>query len=1071
MCGRQSWTQAFFPVAAAIVFLALSFPVRAEPVLVRAAAHDGYGRIVFNWDFPVAFTARAEGRKLTVRFNRPIEADFRSVIEEVSRYVRDVTSDPDGHSVIFSLAKGYEAATFDIGSAIVVDIRKKTARPTSTEPAAERPILRMRTGEHENYTRVVFDWPQKVGYEVTKSARAATIVFASGARLDLNRINADPPNWIRRARTEMKGARLAVVFDVDPGGGVRHFYSGAKVVLDILRPDSKRVLDQKRAAASSVSALKEGAPNQPITLAPPNRAEQELRPPDPSLTSAASAFPSAVTLRFDWQEPVAAAVFRRAGALWFAFDKAVAFDPNLIVRAGGNVIRTARQLPSDNGTVLRMQTAAGINPTIRRDGLAWLFELRRQPLEPATLIEAKADPDFPTGARIFMPVPEPGRAIAVKDPEVGDNLVIIPVIPLGHGVAQAYDYPQVRILPSSQGIALHPWIDRLRVRSLRWGIELTSDEELKISPVSQVAVAEAKLGESSDISRVFDPDKWRYSDIKTYQHFKQVFQNAAAQAPKGVLRDKARFSLAQFFFSYGFAAEMLGVLNVIESEQPQVLNKPGFRALRGAANFLMARYADARDDLSYESLAKNDEAAFWLAAVDAAEGNLLRASSRLERMGSLISSYPRALKFPIGVLIAEAAIEAGNAKQAARYLDALQASGPAKAWTGQIKYLEGRLKELEGSSNKAIAIWEDVQKNSRRPTRTKASLARAELLYKLKKINTAEMIEELEKLRFDWRGDNFEFDLLWRLGNLYLEAGDYGKGLRTLKQAATYYRAHPKAAQITQKMADTFSTLYLKGKASDMNPVSAIALYNEFKELTPTGPKGDEMIHKLAGRLVDVDLLDRAAALLETQVAFRLSGEQKARVGTRLALVYLMSGKPKDAMKTLERSKIKNLPPELIPSRRRLRARALQELGRSKKALELLEDDKSKEAEQLRADIFWKSKNWPNASRSLRNLLRILDAGPGKPLNEDLARHVLNLAVTLALGADERGLERLRRNYGAAMETTALKDAFRLIATPKSRGLIDYNSIASRVSDAASFPSFLSSYKERLKGQGSEAAN
>ena len=39
------------------------------------------------------------------------------------------------------------------------------------------------------------------------------------------------------------------------------------------------------------------------------------------------------------------------------------------------------------------------------------------------------------------PQPEPGRAVIITDPEIGDNFIVVPVIPLGYGVTHLYQYP------------------------------------------------------------------------------------------------------------------------------------------------------------------------------------------------------------------------------------------------------------------------------------------------------------------------------------------------------------------------------------------------------------------------------------------------------------------------------------------------------------------------------------------------------------------------------------------------------------------------------------------------------
>ena len=85
-------------------------------------------------------------------------------------------------------------------------------------------------------------------------------------------------------------------------------------------------------------------------------------------------------------------------------------------------------------------------------------------------------------------------------------------------------------------------------------------------------------------------------------------------------------------------------------------------------------------------------------------------------------------------------------------------------------------------------------------------------------------------------------------------------------------------------------------KGDDMQPVDALGMFYEFRELTPIGRRGDEMIRRLADRLVAVDLLDQAAELLQYQVDKRLEGAARAQVAARLAMVYLTNRKPDRAI-------------------------------------------------------------------------------------------------------------------------------------------------------------------------------
>ena len=115
--------------------------------------------------------------------------------------------------------------------------------------------------------------------------------------------------------------------------------------------------------------------------------------------------------------------------------------------------------------------------------------------------------------------------------------------------------------------------------------------------------------------------------------------------------------------------------------------------------------------------------------------------------------------------------------------------------------------------------------------------------------------------------------------------------------------AHPNSdytRKIQDEAAVTFETLFLGGKADALPPVEALGMFYDFRDLTPIGRRGDEMIRRLTDRLVSVDLLDQAAELLQHQVDHRLQGAARAQVATRLAVIYLMNRKPDRALATLQ---------------------------------------------------------------------------------------------------------------------------------------------------------------------------
>jgi len=1137
---RQSIRHGLNLLAWLIAFTIAASSAWSEPVKVRAATHDGYGRIVFNWTSPGPYKVEIAGEKMVVSFGRAIEPELGGVVRNLAKYMTAAAAGADGQSVVFTLKAGFDARGFDMGAAVVVDIIETVAAsgsvpattPAKTTPAlkaARGPAIKVRSGVHADFTRLVFDWPNKVPYQLTQEGGKATIHFSRPAALDIAKLQKRPPKLISAIRSAPTGDGVSVTLSVDETSRVRDSQSGSKVIIDVMRPSGKPV--PKKAAkiaketppvaekvavaaappatdlappppASPVKPVKQTAApltlGKPTALTPPARASKSLLSEADQITlsqiagvkildgspaagvqakpvkaSAIQSGADAVGIRIEWDEPVAAAVFRRAGYLWVVFDKNTPMNLTDLKAAGGNIIRSIVQVPNETATLLRLVTVSGINPTMKRDGLAWILEFRQQPVAPTTTIEITPQPNSPVGARLFLSVTEPGKAIALTDPAIGDALIVVPVIPLGYGISNQHNYPQARILVSSQGLVIQPRADNLRVRPLRQGVEVTNASGLQISPVAAAVAADSKLGEGMlirSLTRLFDLNRWREASLVTFEENKWKYQNAAASATS-TGKEKARMDMARFYFANGFGPEALGVLKIVAEDRPEIADTEEFRGLRGAINVLMARYDEARVDLHHPSLDKNDEARFWRAALQAYEGDLYGAAADLRRMAGITRPYPRALKIPLETLIAEAAVQLGDIKQATRYLEAMRADNPNPAEISQIDYVEGRLLELSGDFDGAVGKWEEVQNGPHRPSRAKAAVARTELLLKLKQIDDFEAIIELEKLRFAWRGGEFEFELLRRLGDLYIAVGDYRNGLRTMRQAATHFRDNEKAPEVTQQMTDAFASLYLENKADDLAPITAIALYDEFKELTPPGERGDEMIRRLADRLVDVDLLDRAAALLQGQVEFRLEGVQKARVGAQLALIHIMAHEYEKAIQTLDDSAEPDVPEELTMQRHHLRARSLMGEIRNEEALALLVGDKSMDADLLRLEMFWNDQDWVQASLILSRLIRAYEAKPKQPLDDIQGGFVLNQAIAMTLSSNERGIDRLRRDFGEAMDNTRFRDAFRLIATPQSLGLINYSSIAGKVTDVENFQTFMAAYQERLKERKLSAMN
>lgn len=1088
-------------LVAALMMIQMGFAlqVQADPVTVRATQSSNYARLSFRWPQPVGHVAKREGNTLVISFARPIEADLRPVVKRLAKVIAIETA-PSNTMVVLRIKGEFSVRSYDSGSTVVVDIVGKSAAVTAAQPTTRAkapantgPRVDVRTGVHPTYSRIVFDWANKPGFSLKRSGDTTTLEFDRTASLKLGGLAKGQVRHVKGVTSSQDTGKLSLSFEIASNSQVKVFASGKKIVMDVFAPKgepvkvapavAEKIVEKapipKTAPVEKVVEVKPedvapalGAAEQPsakpVNLTPPGATE----PVKNTAVKTQSNAVGVVELRFDWDEPVGAAVFRRGESLWLVFDKKSKIDTGALVRGGKGLVTSVEQVRSNVGAVLRMTTAEGVNPTIKRAGLSWILEFAHQPLAPNSPLQADAQPDSPLGARLFISVPEPGNVIAFRDPEIGDNLLVVPIIPLSHGLPRKWKYPQLHLLATKQGVVIKPIADDVRIRPLRQGVEITTAGTLQVSRVSAeekanieleaTRQASAGMVPTGPLSRILDLEKWKRNSLENFMTTRQSLQFAIAATRSKGTREKARREMMKFYFASGFEAEALGVMETIRSDRPEIENEAEFRLMRGAANWLMERYDLARKDLYHESLDGNDEGTFWRALVVAGEGKLQDVAYELRKVGAISTPYPRSIKMPTALKVAEAAVELGDVKQATQYLEVLMVDSPTRAQRDQINLVAGKLKELSGDVDGAIADWEKVMEGVHRLSRAKAAVARTELLLKLELFTSKDAIEEYEKLRFVWRGDDFEFELLRRLGALYLEERMYREGLTALRQAATYFPDHENADQVTRQMSDAFLQLYMQDGADVLPPITAIALYDEFRELTPPGTEGDDMIRRLADRLVDIDLLDRAAFLLESQVDFRLSGEKKATVGARLALIYILDRNYDKALESLDKSNVNKINEELVSERILLRAQALIGIEQTGQALELLAPETNLKAEYMRAGIYWRAKNWNEASRSMAKVVRGLKVKSKQALNQDQALAVLSVSIAYTLDGNEAAVSLITANYAEAMLQTQYADAFQLITDPPEAGMLNYRRLDGIVQKVSSFQGFMEAYKQRV---------
>jgi hypothetical protein len=1117
-----------------------------DSVEARGWVRNSFGRIILDWPAPVGYRAAIEGRRLVVRFDRAFTTNFGELLPTLSSYLSGATISANGRVADFALKGRFFLKTYAKGKSIILDLRRATSAPqqaaatAQTREASGHDALNIRVGRNKGFTRIVFDWEQRIDYTTFTTGDRVTVNFGRNAEIDIARLRPSLPAGLTNPTAVNRAGQLVFSLDKGPTRDVQDLRVGNKIVLDIfeakiapkLGPEKPKKLKiwkaehrprMERVVIAKVGTLLERPirpveqPVPPMSLAPraealaerpklPQRKAEALSSPtlleqaaadrektaaneqlETALTSEAvklmlgvaklvpkvtkatqeiapkeevkSPAPIPVRLVFDWSEPVGAAVFRREKFIWVVFDRHQLLDLTRLRETSKALIEKIEQLPFAGGTVLRMKAKPGINPKVSQSGFKWELKFGRWPIEPDLPIPLEINANDAGAAQLLFKNAESFKIINVPDPEIGDMIRVAALPEAGKGIWAKRRYPEFQVLASSQGVALVPLSDEVEFRNERGkGLLVSSAGGLFVSAVSPETMSrrDPLIGE-----RLFKPKAWMKGEGDDFIEARQAALRAIVEVPEQN-REKARLEFAQFYFSHGLGAETLGILRVIAKANASAMGRTEFIALRGAARLLANHVDKAKEDLSNRRLDRFREAFLWRGLLDAKLGNWKKASENFRKGDSVLRTYPNPLRTIIGIERVEAALRVFDVNSATVWLDNLRQNeeNMRRDQRARLWYNQGLLARANQDLDGARKFWDMAIKSGDTFNGVRSKLALVDLGVKQETMAPPQAIERLERLRYQWRGDELELNVLEKLGNHYLDKGDFRKGLARLRVAVSYFPKSEQTDHIAKRMAKTFKQLYLKGEAEKLQPLSALALYDEYRELTPAGSEGDEMIGRLADRLVSVDLLDRAADLLNHQIRFRLKGEKQSEAGTKLALVHLLNRKPKAALKVLRTTFRPGLPQQTQDDRRRIRAKAMFELGKNKEAIGLLAGDVSVAADQLRADIYWRAQDYREAAKVLQRLA-------GEPLRQgkygmSRAQQVLNWAVAMRLDKDEAGLKLARELYGPAMKNSPLGDAFRYIAIPKTTVTGDLEGISKRITEIDQFEAFLNNYRQRL---------
>ena len=601
----------------------------------------------------------------------------------------------------------------------------------------------------------------------------------------------------------------------------------------------------------------------------------------------------------------------------------------------------------------------------------------------------------------------------VTDPEVGDTLAVVTGSITPRGLLKQQTFVDFKALPSAQGLVISPVSDDVSVKSGIDDVVIARDGGLSVSLESLTMAAPAK----GEAALVVERDSWSKLKAGNVRERGRELLTAAADAPSRS-RAEARLAVARFEVANALGVEAMGTLQVLTGDNPDFARDRSVLLLSAMALLQANRAEDAAKTLQAEAIKDDPEAVLWRAFAEARQLRWPQALTGFRRSAALLNNYPEDLQAQIGLSYAEAAIEGRDFGLAQRTLDSVEGLDRENVDRDRLALLQARVADGQGRVEEALGAYEKLAERANRPVQAEARLRIIALGLKDHSMTPEAATNGLEGLSVSWRGDEIEARALGLLGQLYAEQERWRDAFSTAHKINELFPDHEVTRALYDEAGAKFEALFLDGKADSIPRLEAIALYYDFKDFTPPGRRGDEMIRRLAERLVQLDLLGEAADLLQHQVDNRLTGVAKANVATRLAIIQLMNKQPAKAYQALRESKLAEMPSELKRSRSLIEARALSDLSRTDLALEMLAAENGPEVERLRADILWQSRRWRDAGETFERIVG--DRWKGiEPLDDRARTDVLRAAIAYGLGEETLSLERLRAKFAGKMADSA----------------------------------------------------
>lgn len=1019
-------------------------------IRVRASVQPTFVRFVFEMPDGVGVSSVLNEQKLTLAFNANLNFDLADAVVAAPPNVASIKqkADIDQTNVEIALIGDSDVHSFRDEKNYVVDV---SFQPDKGKTAAtpEAAIAQMKPAGHGPAPA-----PDKPAAEKPKEAHREIAPPTSETIARDAKIDVKP-----EVRPEAPAAMPPAEAPKPAPAAATEAVHAPEAPKEMAKEAAKPAPPVSEAAAAPAKPVPAEAPKEAVKEAAKAAPAEAPAAPQPTVASVDARRDSdGLRVTFPIQVATPAAAFRRGDTVWLVFDTPKPIDVEAIRARGGAMIGEVGRIPLDKGQAVRIRLTRPLVYSLASEEVGkktnWLLTLADKiQSTPLPLMMSRNITD-PALANIAIPFANPGLLHRFTDPDAGDALYVVTAQRPVRGFIKRQDLVDLSLLESAHGIAIRPNSDEVGVEVGADKVILGKKGGLTLSPVD-ISAERAPTA----VRPIFSPEGWRKGQSDNFMTRQSDLITAISNV-EPALRSLPRLDLAQFYMSRAMYHEAKAVTELMLSD-PLNKEESGALIMHAIASILIGRPAQGLKDLANPVIGNSHDSQLWKALAYARQGKWADAREKFKNVEFAIASLPLDIQRIVTMDAMRASLEVKDYAGASKRRSELEVVGVSPEAAPGFAVLRGRLAEALGHDKDALDDYKFAAASADRPAAAEAKQLEVALRQKRDEISKEDALRELETLSMTWRGDAIEVKTLQMLSQMFAENGRYRDAL-TAARTATRLQPNAEASRQAQDLAsDLFTKIFLGPKGDELPPVEALGMFYEFRELTPIGRRGDELIRRLADRLASIDLLDQAAELLQYQVDHRLEGAARAQVAARLSMIYLANRKPDMAITALRASRISDLSGELRQQRLLLEARAQSDVGRHDLALDIVSNVSGREVLRLRSDIFWAGRRWRESAEQIELYYgeRFRDF---KPLNAVEKSDIIRAAVGYALADDSIGLSRFREKYAPLMSESADRLAFDIASKPAAASSAEFAEIAKLAASVDTLDGFLREMKQRF---------